>query len=103
MKDTAIVFVGMDVHKESISLCVFHDNERELRQQMTIPNEPGVIRKVFTKLQREGEVRACYEAGCWGYVLYRQLAKMAIACDVVAPSLIPTVPATLTRAAGTGV
>jgi transposase len=89
MKDTAIVFVGMDVHKESISLCVFHDNERELRQQMTIPNEPGVIRKVFTKLQREGEVRACYEAGCWGYVLYRQLAKMAIACDVVAPSLIP--------------
>jgi transposase len=34
-------------------------------------------------------VRACYEAGSCGYEVYRQLAAMGIACDIIAPGLIP--------------
>ena len=34
-------------------------------------------------------LRSCYEAGPGGYDLYRLLASMGVACDVVAPSLIP--------------
>ena len=34
-------------------------------------------------------LRSCYEAGPGGYDLYRLLTAMGVACDVVAPSLIP--------------
>ena len=35
------------------------------------------------------ELRACYEAGPTGYVLYWQLSAMGVDCQVIAPSLIP--------------
>jgi len=34
-------------------------------------------------------LRACYEAGPTGYVLYWQLTQMKVRCEVIAPSLIP--------------
>lgn len=36
-----------------------------------------------------GQLRVCSEAGPTGYELYRLLAGMGVACDVVAPALIP--------------
>jgi hypothetical protein len=43
--------------------------------------------------QRRGlggeEVKACYEAGPTGYVLYWQLTQLGVSCDVIAPSLVP--------------
>jgi transposase len=55
-----------------------------------IPNDPKVIRRTFKRLVAESyELRCCYEAGPCGYDVYRQLAGMGIACEVVAPSLIP--------------
>ena len=43
------------------------------------------------KLEREapGPVRACYEAGPCGYALQRQLTTARVACQVIAPALIP--------------
>jgi transposase len=87
MKSTTL-WVGLDVHKESISVAVF-ERDRPGRPCVTIPNEPTQIRKLFSRLKKEGEVHACYEAGSCGYEVYRQLAAMGIACDVVAPGLIP--------------
>jgi len=83
------LWVGLDVHKESISVAVFEGTQTQGRPVVTVPNEPGQIRKLFSRLKKEGEVRACYEAGSCGYEVYRQLAGMGIACDVVAPGLIP--------------
>jgi len=34
-------------------------------------------------------LRCCYEAGPTGYVLYWQLTQLGVACEVIAPSLIP--------------
>ena len=39
-----------------------------------------------------GQLRACYEAGPTGFGLYRLLRSMGVACEVIAPSLIPTAP-----------
>jgi transposase len=41
---------------------------------------------------REGSVKACYEAGVSGYDLYRRLAALGVACDVIAPALTPRRP-----------
>jgi transposase len=35
-------------------------------------------------------LRACYEAGPTGYVLYWQLTQLGVECAVVAPTLVPT-------------
>jgi transposase len=79
----------LDVHKESICVAVFEGTRSEGRPVITIANEPAQIRRLFSRLDREGDVRACYEAGSCGYEVYRQLAAMRVACDVVAPGLIP--------------
>jgi transposase len=79
----------LDVHKDSISVAAFEDSRLPGRPVVTIPNEPTQIRKLFSRLKKDGEVRACYEAGSCGYEVFRQLATMGIACDVVAPGLIP--------------
>jgi transposase len=87
MKATTL-WVGLDVHKESISVAVFQGTGAG-RPVVTIPNGPMQIRRLFSRLKKEGEVRACYEAGSCGYEVYRQLAAMGVTCDVVAPGLIP--------------
>jgi len=41
------------------------------------------------KLGPPKQLRACYEAGPTGYVLYWQLTALGVACQVIAPSLTP--------------
>jgi transposase len=50
------------------------------------------VRRLFTRLMREGSVKACYEAGVSGYDLYRRLTALGVACDVIAPTLTPRRP-----------
>jgi transposase len=54
-----------------------------------IPNRPESVRKLMKKLGAPRMLRVCYEAGPTGYVLYWQLSRMGIHCDVVAPTLVP--------------
>ena len=37
-------------------------------------------------------MRACYEAGPTGFVLYWQLTQLGVKCAVVAPTLVPKKP-----------
>lgn len=91
MKKGITLTVGLDVHKDSIAVCWLQgDSQREETRE--IPNEPRAIQKLFKRLSSEGELRVCYEAGPCGYEVRRQLAKMAIACDVIAPAMIPRRP-----------
>ena len=47
------------------------------------------LRKLIGKLGPVQHLKACYEAGPTGYVLYWQLTQMGLACEVIAPSLVP--------------
>ena len=81
--------VGLDVHAETITVAVA-ELDGEVRSMGTIPNRLESIRKLIHKLGPVEHLRACYEAGPTGYVLYWQLMQLGVACQVIAPSLIPT-------------
>lgn len=84
-------FVGLDVHADTIAVAVAERRE-EVRSVGTIPNEPGCVARLIRKLGGPEGLRVCYEAGPCGYALYWQLAGLGVACEVVAPSLIPVRP-----------
>src|SRR5262245_43691522 len=60
----------------------------------TVPNEPSPVRRLVRKLERDapGAVRACYEAGPCGYALQLQMTTTRVACQVIAPALVPRKP-----------
>jgi transposase len=89
MQDT--IFVGLDVHKATISVAVASATRGgEVRHWGSIPNRADHVRKLVEKLEaKAGQLHFCYEAGPCGYGLQRQLTELGHACDVVAPSLIP--------------
>jgi transposase len=84
-------FLGMDVHAETIAVAVA-EPDGEVRSLGTIANREESIRKFIRKLGPAEHLRACYEAGPTGFVLYWQLTQLGVDCAVVAPSLVPTKP-----------
>ena len=83
-----IRFVGLDVHADTIAVAVAEE-AGEVRSLGSIPNRLESVRKTIGKLAPVETLKCCYEAGPTGYVLYWQLIQMGVACEVIAPSLIP--------------
>jgi transposase len=84
-------FLGLDVHAETITVAVA-EPDGEVRSLGTIANREESIRKFIRKLGPPELLRACYEAGPTGFVLYWQLTQLGVKCDVIAPSLVPKKP-----------
>jgi transposase len=83
------VWLGLDVHKDSIAAGVLADREATPRIELIGP-DPDAVRRLIKKISRNPRsIRACYEAGPTGYELHRLLSGMGVRCDVIAPSLIP--------------
>jgi len=81
-------FLGLDVHAETIAVAVA-EPDGEVRSLGVIANRADSIRKLIRKLGAVEQLRACYEAGPTGYVLYWQLAELGVKCAVIAPTLVP--------------
>jgi len=82
-------FVGLDVHADTIAVAIAEAGG-EVRSLGSIPNKLESVRKMIGKLAPIGSLKCCYEAGPTGYVLYWQLTQLGVACEVIAPSLVPS-------------
>lgn len=90
MREFNNIYVGLDVHKNSIAVAVAQEGRDAPEYLGEIAHDSASIRKLLKRLSPNGEVlNICYEAGPTGYGLYRELTGRGHECDVVAPSLIP--------------
>jgi transposase len=89
-------FVGLDVHRDTVAIAIV-PVQGDLEFAGELPNDLTKLRRFFEKLRAKHPVRACYEAGCCGYVLQRAMTSWGIPCEVIAPSLIPTRPGDLRK------
>ncbi len=58
----SIIYLGMDVHKESITIAVLPADARIPTRMDRLPNDLPNLKKWVWRLARDGEIRACYEA-----------------------------------------
>jgi transposase len=91
MNQSSTLYVGLDVHKESIAVAyVAQEPHAEVVYLGTIGTRQCDIDTLIRKLQSKSpHLVFVYEAGPCGYWLYRDLTTRGHICWVVAPSLIP--------------
>ncbi len=88
------LYIGLDVHKATIAVSLAEEGrDGAVRFLGEIPNAPTDVAKLAKRLAKDGgRLEFCYEAGCCGYGIYRQLVELGHGCTVVAPTLIPRKP-----------
>jgi transposase len=87
----SITFVGLDVHKDSITIALADEGrDGEVRLYGSIDGDPAGLDKAIRRFRRANtDLRFVYEAGPCGYDIYRHLTKQGFRCDVIAPSMTP--------------
>ncbi|MHB8657948.1 MAG: IS110 family transposase [Solirubrobacteraceae bacterium] len=82
------LWVALDVHKLSIVAAILppQGGQPEVQQ---IETTRAAIRRFIDRLGGPEGLAVCYEAGPGGFDLLRVLSELGVACDVIAPSLIP--------------
>jgi len=82
------LWVSLDVHKHSIVAAKLPPagGSPELAR---IENTERAIRRFIDRVGGPDGLAVSYEAGPCGFDLLRLLARLGVACDVIAPSLVP--------------
>lgn len=90
--DNDTTFVGLDVHKNTVTVAVLPKGAEQITEVRTIENTPKAIEQMAQRLRGLDPLRFVYEAGPCGYDVQRQLTLLGLPCDVIAPALTPKKP-----------
>jgi len=85
------IHLGLDVSKNKIAVGVLRWDEQVPDTEMLV-NDEASVRRLIGRFPDRSQLRVCYEAGPTGFGLHRLLRSMGVACDVIAPALIPRAP-----------
>ncbi len=88
------LFVGLDVHKDSIAVAHAEGGCADPPVFVgAIGSRQADLDQLLRRLQgKAASLQVAYEAGPSGFQLYRYLTERGVACQVIAPSLIPRKP-----------
>jgi transposase len=91
MSKSIKLFVGMDVHKDSIDVAIGDERGGEVRHYGAIGGELAAVARLARKLESAGggPLVFVYEAGPCGFGIYRLLRARGHACWVVSPGMTP--------------
>ena len=91
--DYSTVYVGMDVHKDSFTLCAYTIEAEKGSYSRKTPSDYKEVLKYLEFLRTiygdDARFICGYEAGCLGYTLYHQLTDRNVNCVIMAPSTMP--------------
>jgi transposase len=88
-----LLYLGLDVHAQSIAIAIAEPNNGEVRNYGTISGCLNSLERTLAKIKKAHPgrtLKVCYEAGPTGFVIARRLAQLKVECLVVAPTLIPS-------------
>jgi transposase len=82
------IHLGLDVHRNTISVATLPPEAASAAVEQ-IPHDEAAVLAFLGRFAEPCRLRVCYEAGPTGYELARLLHRQGVACQVIAPSLIP--------------
>lgn len=92
MDEISKVHVGLDVHKDSISIGLAHPGREPGRLLSKVGHHLPKLLKQLDKLGTPAQLHVVYEAGPTGFGLARSLLAKGYSCEVIAPSKTPRRP-----------
>ncbi len=90
MNESTLI-IAFDQHAASVVAAVLLPGHR-MPALHDLTADLGTIGRFVDRFRRRGPVRCCYEAGPCGFELQRFLQARQVACEVIAPALIPRRP-----------
>ena len=92
MEERTKIFVGLDVHKDSISVAAAESGRGGARLIGKVTHDVNKLLKVLGKIGTAEQLHIVYEAGPTGFGLQRALKERGYVCEIIAPSQIPRRP-----------
>ncbi len=92
MEERTKIHVGLDVHKDSISVAAAEPGRAPGRLIGKLTHDLNKLVKVLAKIGKAEQLHIVYEAGPTGFGLQRALTEKGYICEVIAPSQIPRRP-----------